>query len=90
VESGVRLEVLDWGGTGRAVVLLAGSGNTGHVYDDLAPSLTLAYVNRWYKTLLAAPGGVRLVDIPGADHYAFISNEEDVLNELRAFLKRLH
>jgi len=30
------------------------------------------------------------VDIPGADHYAFISNEEDVLNELRIFLKRLH
>jgi non-heme chloroperoxidase len=40
VEKGVRLEVLDWGGTGRAVVLLAGSGNTAHVFDDFAPKLT--------------------------------------------------
>ena len=57
---------------------------------DAFDDATLAYVNRWNKTLLTAPGGVRLVDIPGADHYAFISNEEDVLNELRIFLKRLH
>src|SRR5437899_4830615 len=28
VEEGVRLEVLDWGGSGRPVVLLAGSGNS--------------------------------------------------------------
>src|SRR5262245_20809652 len=40
VEEGVQLEVLDWGGTGRAVVLLAGSGNTAHVFDDFAPDLT--------------------------------------------------
>jgi len=40
VEEGVQLEVLDWGGSGRAVVLLAGSGNTAHVYDDFAPKLT--------------------------------------------------
>ena len=39
VEDGVRLEVLDWGGTGRAVVLLAGSGCTAHIYDDFAPQL---------------------------------------------------
>jgi pimeloyl-ACP methyl ester carboxylesterase len=35
----VRLEVLDWGGTGPAVVLLAGLGGTAHIYDDLAPQL---------------------------------------------------
>lgn len=35
----VRLEVLDWGGSGRAVILLAGSGNTAHVFDDFAPKL---------------------------------------------------
>ncbi len=40
VEKGVRLEVLNWGGTGRAIVLLAGSGNTAHVYDEFAPKLT--------------------------------------------------
>jgi non-heme chloroperoxidase len=36
----VTLEVLDWGGTGRAVVLLAGSGNTAHVFGEFAPKLT--------------------------------------------------
>jgi pimeloyl-ACP methyl ester carboxylesterase len=35
----VRLEVLDWGGTGPAMVLLAGLGNTAHIFDDLAPQL---------------------------------------------------
>ena len=40
VGQGVRVEVLDWGGTGDAVVLLAGLGNTGHVFDELAPKLT--------------------------------------------------
>ena len=40
VEDGVRLEVLDWGGFGRPVVLLAGSGCTAHIYDDFAPKLT--------------------------------------------------
>ena len=35
----VRLEVLDWGGSGRAVVLLAGGGDTAHVFDDFAPKL---------------------------------------------------
>ena len=40
VDAHVRLEVLDWGGSGRALVLLAGSGNTAHVFDDFAPKLT--------------------------------------------------
>lgn len=39
VEDGVRLEVLDWGGTGRPVVLLAGY-LTAHVYDDFAAKLS--------------------------------------------------
>jgi pimeloyl-ACP methyl ester carboxylesterase len=40
VEKDVQLEVLDWGGTGRPLVLLAGLGNTAHVFDDFAPKLT--------------------------------------------------
>ena len=39
VAPGVRLEVLDWGGTGRDVVLLTGSGHTAHVYDEFALKL---------------------------------------------------
>jgi hypothetical protein len=40
VADGVQLEVLDFGGSGRPIVLLAGFGNTAHVYDELAPKLT--------------------------------------------------
>jgi pimeloyl-ACP methyl ester carboxylesterase len=39
VTDGVRLEVLDWGGTGRPLVLLAGY-LTAHAYDEFAPQLT--------------------------------------------------
>jgi pimeloyl-ACP methyl ester carboxylesterase len=40
VAQDVRLEVLDWGGTGRAMVLLPGGGDTAHVFDDFAPKLS--------------------------------------------------
>lgn len=40
VPSGVRLEVLDWGGTGEPLVFLAGLENTGHIFDDFAPRFT--------------------------------------------------
>src|SRR5260370_11622222 len=40
VDKNVRLEVLDWGGSGRPLVLLAGGGDTAHVFDDFAPQLT--------------------------------------------------
>lgn len=43
IEPGVRLEVLDWGGNGRPVVLLTGNGDTAHVFDEFAPKLTPAY-----------------------------------------------
>jgi non-heme chloroperoxidase len=40
VAKDVKLEVLDWGGAGRAVVLLAGLGNSAHVFDKFAQKLT--------------------------------------------------
>jgi non-heme chloroperoxidase len=43
VEKSVKLEVLDWGGTGRPVVLLAGLGSTAHVFDTFATKLTGKY-----------------------------------------------
>ncbi len=42
-EKDVKLEVLDWGGTGRALVLVPGLGNTAHIFDKFAPKLTPAY-----------------------------------------------
>ncbi len=43
VDKDVHLEVLDWGGSGRPVVLLAGLGNTAHVFDQFAPKLAADY-----------------------------------------------
>ena len=43
MEPGVKLEVLDWGGSGEPLLLLAGHGDTGHVFDDFAPRLTSAF-----------------------------------------------
>jgi non-heme chloroperoxidase len=50
---------------------------------------TAAYVNRYKKSLQSAPTTVRIVDLPGANHYVFLSNEADVLREFRAFLAGL-
>lgn len=43
VEPGVKLQVLDWGGSGRPVVFLAGLGDTAHNFDSFAPKLTAKY-----------------------------------------------
>jgi pimeloyl-ACP methyl ester carboxylesterase len=40
VEPGVQLQVLDWGGSGEAMVLLTGLGDNAHVYDDFAYQFT--------------------------------------------------
>jgi pimeloyl-ACP methyl ester carboxylesterase len=43
VGNGVQLEILDWGGSGTPLVLLAGLGDTAHVFDDFASTLTSNY-----------------------------------------------
>ena len=45
VEPDVKLEVLDWGGSGPPLVLLTGLGNTAHVYADFAHQFTDKYAN---------------------------------------------
>jgi pimeloyl-ACP methyl ester carboxylesterase len=40
VDANVQLEVLDWGGVGRPLVLLTGYGNSAHVFDGFAEKLT--------------------------------------------------
>jgi non-heme chloroperoxidase len=52
-------------------------------------SATAAYVDRWKKALQSAPTTVRIVDVPGANHYIFLSNEADVLREMRVFMSDL-
>lgn len=49
--NGVRLNYLDWGGTGPAFVLIHGLGDTPHIFDDFAPAFrdsfrVVAYARR--------------------------------------------
>jgi non-heme chloroperoxidase len=43
VDKDLKPEVLDWGGSGRPVVLLGGLGATAHVFDDFSVKLTSQY-----------------------------------------------
>ncbi|HKP69467.1 MAG TPA: alpha/beta fold hydrolase [Pyrinomonadaceae bacterium] len=38
--NGIKMNFLDWGGTGDVVILLAGLGNDAHIFDEIAPSFT--------------------------------------------------
>lgn len=78
VDDGVQLEVLDWGGSGPAIVLLAGLGSTAHHYDDLAPALAarhrvIGITRRGHRGSSAAPGG-----------YGFARLAEDVVRVMDA------
>jgi non-heme chloroperoxidase len=39
----LKLEVLDWGGSGRPMVFIPGLGNTAHVFDEFATKFTPQY-----------------------------------------------
>jgi pimeloyl-ACP methyl ester carboxylesterase len=43
VEKDVKLEVLDWGGSGKPLIFLAGAGDTAHRFDGLAPQFTVQH-----------------------------------------------
>jgi pimeloyl-ACP methyl ester carboxylesterase len=62
VAPNVKLEVLDWGGAEPAVVLLAGLGNTAHIFDNFAPKLARTYhvygiTRRGFGASSAPPSG---------------------------------
>jgi pimeloyl-ACP methyl ester carboxylesterase len=50
--NGVQLQYLDWGGTGRALILIHGLAANPHVYDDLAP----AFIDRFHVISYARRG----------------------------------
>ena len=43
VDKDVKLEVLDWGGSGKPLVFLAGAGDTAHRFDGFAPQFIKQY-----------------------------------------------
>ena len=50
---------------------------------------TRALYVRWQRDLLAAIPSARIVELEGASIYMFLSNEADVLREVRAFAATL-
>jgi pimeloyl-ACP methyl ester carboxylesterase len=58
--NGIKLEYLDWGGAGEVLILLHGSGDNPHVFDDLAPAFmdrfhVIAYARRGHGRSEARP-----------------------------------
>ena len=47
---------------------------------------TRAMYTRWQHDLLAGVPSARIVELPGANLYMFLSNQADVLREVRAFV----
>ena len=52
VQRGVKLHVLDFGGSGPPLVFLAGLGNTAHSFDDFAP----AFIDRFHVIAITRRG----------------------------------
>lgn len=76
VDKDVKLEVLDWGGTGRPLVLLTGLGNNAHVFDKFAPKLTPNY---HVYGITRRGFGVSSAPTPDATNYTAARLGEDVL-----------
>lgn len=76
VEKNVSLEVLDWGGTGRSVILLTGLPDTAHVFDDFAPKLAA-----WYHVygITRRGRGASIKPEPKATNYIADRLGEDVI-----------
>ena len=61
---GVRVPYLDWGGSGPALVFVAGLGNSAHVFDDFAPR----FANR-FRVIGVTRTGFGESDQPERDGY---------------------
>jgi non-heme chloroperoxidase len=81
VDRDVKLEVLDWGGSGRPLVLLSGLGNTAHVFDDFAPKLT----DQYHVYGITRRGfGASSAPVPANQNYSADRLGDDVLAVLDA------
>jgi non-heme chloroperoxidase len=81
VEPGVKLEVLDWGGTGRPLVFLAGLGDSAHTFDKFAPK----FVGKYHVYGITRRGfGESSYPTPNRDNYSSDRLGDDVLAVLAA------
>jgi len=52
--------------------------------------MLMNFIGRYKKNLQSAVPNALVLYWPGTKHYLFITNEADVLRELRAFMAGLH
>jgi pimeloyl-ACP methyl ester carboxylesterase len=52
--------------------------------------ITRRSVDRWVASLKRSVPDARVVDLPGAGHYVFLTREADVLRGLKEFVADLH
>ncbi len=78
--NGVRLNVLDWGGTGLGLVFLHGLGDSPHAYDDLAPAFVSGH-----RVIAYARRGHGQSEHPAAGPY----DNETLVEDLRQILDSL-
>lgn len=76
VDKDVKLEVLDWGGTGRPLIFLAGLGNDAHVFDDFASK----FAGHYHVYGITRRGfGASSKPAPESDNYSADRLGDDVL-----------
>jgi pimeloyl-ACP methyl ester carboxylesterase len=76
VADGVQLEVLDWGGTGRPLVFLAGLGATAHDFDSFVPR----FVGKYHVYGITRRGfGASSKPSPDSNNYSADRLGDDVL-----------
>jgi pimeloyl-ACP methyl ester carboxylesterase len=76
VDKNVKLEVLDWGGSGRPIVLLSGMGSTAHVFDNFAIKL----ISNYHVYGITRRGfGTSSAPVPKAENYSADRLGDDVL-----------
>lgn len=51
--------------------------------------LLMEFIHRWEGNLKSADAKARIVELPGAHHYIFLSEEAQVLREAQTFLETL-
>jgi pimeloyl-ACP methyl ester carboxylesterase len=76
VQSGVKLEVLDWGGTGLPLIFVPAMGDTAHAFDSFAPK----FVGRYHVYGITPRGfGESSYPTPNRENYAADRLGDDVL-----------
>jgi pimeloyl-ACP methyl ester carboxylesterase len=78
--NGVRLHFLDFGGTGPAVILLHGQGNTAHIFRTFAPGL----IDRYRVVALTRRGhGQSEAPTDGYDPHTLAADIREAMDALR-------